>query len=99
MSISVMSMGCALGAAGGTIAGSLLQLGPFMGAEIIVKGLIIIILGGMGSLFGTILGGLVLGLIDGIVPIFFGSAATALFPLIFVIFVLIIRPQGLFGHE
>lgn len=99
MSIIVMSMGCALAAAGGTIAGSLLQLSPFMGAEAMVKGLIIIIFGGMGSLFGTILGGLVLGLIDGIVPILFGSAATALFPLIFVIFVLIIRPQGLFGHE
>ena len=99
MSAMAMAIGCALAAAGGTLAGSILMLTPFMGTLPLLKGMVIIVLGGMGSLLGAAIGGIILGLIDGIVPVVFGSAAASLAPLIMVIFFLLVRPQGLFGHE
>ena len=70
-----------------------------MGTQPLLKGLVIIVLGGMGSLPGAALAGMTLGLIDGLVPILLGPAWAALLPLVIVIVVLVIRPQGLFGHE
>ena len=70
-----------------------------MGLTPLVKGLIIIVLGGMGSLPGAFIAGMILGLIDGLVPIFFGHAWAAIGPMLIVIVVLVIKPQGLFGHE
>jgi branched-chain amino acid transport system permease protein len=75
------------------------QMGPFMGTLSLVKGLLIIVIGGMGSLFGAVLAGMGLGLIDGLFPILFGHAWSSMGPLFFVIIVLMLKPQGLFGHE
>jgi branched-chain amino acid transport system permease protein len=99
MSALAMAIGCALAAAGGVLAGALFALGPVMGLQPMIKGLVIIVLGGMGSLPGALIAGMILGLIDGLVPIMFGPAWAALLPLLIVILVLIIKPQGLFGHE
>lgn len=94
----VMSLGCALAAIGGTVAGSILQLSPFMGAQTLSKGLVIIVLGGLGSLGGTVAAGLFLGLSDSLVNVYFGAAFAAIFPLLMVIGILLFRPEGLFGH-
>ena len=99
MSALAMAIGCGLAAAGGVLAGALFALGPAMGLAPLVKGLVIIVLGGMGSLPGAMVGGMILGLIDGMVPILFGPAWAALLPLLIVILVLVIKPEGLFGHE
>jgi branched-chain amino acid transport system permease protein len=99
MSALSMGIGCALAAAGGVLAGSMFQMGPFMGIAPLVNGLLIIILGGMGSLVGAFIAGMTLGLINGLVPILFGHVWATLLPLFFVILVLVIKPQGLFGHE
>jgi len=98
MSALSMGIGCALAAAGGTLAGSLFTLSPYMGLVPLVKGMTIIVLGGMGSLPGAFIAGMVLGLIDGLVPILFGAAWASMGPLILVIVVLVIKPQGFFGH-
>ena len=94
-----MGIGCALAAAGGVLAGSMFQMGPFMGIMPLVKGLLIIVLGGMGSLLGAFIAGMSLGFFDGLFPILFGHAWASMCPLFFVIIVLVIKPQGLFGHE
>ena len=94
-----MGIGCALAAAGGVLAGSMFQMGPFMGTLSLVKGLLIIVIGGMGSLLGAVIAGMSLGLIDGLFPILFGYAWASMSPLFFVIIVLMLKPQGLFGHE
>jgi branched-chain amino acid transport system permease protein len=94
----VMSLGCALAAIGGTVAGAILQLSPFMGAQTLSKGLVIIVLGGLGSLGGTVVAGLLLGLSDSLVNVYFGAALAAVFPLLMVIGILLFRPEGLFGH-
>ena len=99
MSALSMGIGCALAAAGGVLAGSMFQMGPFMGITPLVNGLLIIILGGMGSLLGALIAGMTLGLINGLVPILFGHVWATLCPLFFVIIILVIKPQGLFGHE
>ena len=98
MAALAMALGCALAAAGGTLAGSLFALSPFMGLPPLVKGLTIIVIGGMGSLPGAFLAGMILGLIDGVVPILFGHAWAAIGPLLLVIIILVIKPEGFFGH-
>jgi branched-chain amino acid transport system permease protein len=98
MAALAMAIGCALAAAGGTLAGSLFALSPYMGFMPLVKGLTIIVLGGMGSLPGAFIAGMILGLMDGLVPILFGSAWASIGPLLIVIVVLVIKPQGFFGH-
>jgi branched-chain amino acid transport system permease protein len=99
MSAMAMAIGCALAASGGTLGGAILMITPSMGTLPLLKGLVIIVLGGMGSLLGAAIGGIFLGLIDGIVPIAFSPAVASLAPLIIVIFILLVRPKGLFGHE
>ena len=94
----VMMVGSGLAALGGTIAGSLLKLSPFMGADVLSKGLVIIVLGGLGSLGGTVLGGLLLGLSDSLVSIYLGAAMGSLVPVLMVIVLLLVKPEGLLGH-
>lgn len=95
----VMAGGCALAAIAGVLAGALFRVSPTMGFIPMLKGLIIIVIGGLGSLPGAIIGGLLLGLIDGLVPIILNPAAASIMPLIIVIFIILLRPRGLFGHE
>jgi branched-chain amino acid transport system permease protein len=95
----VMTVGSALAAVGGSFAGSIFTLDPFMGSVAIVKGFTIVVIGGMGSVGGVVVGGLLLGLSDSIANTFFGPSVAAMFPLALVIAVLILRPQGLWGHE
>ena len=81
------------------MAGSILMLTPFMGTLPLIKGLVIIVIGGMGSLPGAIIGGAFLGLLDGLFPVIFGPVVTSIAPLLIVVIILLIKPQGLFGHE
>jgi branched-chain amino acid transport system permease protein len=99
MSSLAMAVGCALAASGGALAGSLFELSPFMGGLPLVKGLTIIVLGGMGSLPGAFVGGMILGLVDGVVPVLLGHAWASIGPLFLVVLVLVIKPTGFFGHE
>ena len=99
MSAMSMFIASALAAAAGALAGSLFALSPFMGTLTLIKGMTIIVLGGMGSLLGVVVGAIILGLIDGIVPMFLNATLTPILSLIIVIFILLFRPQGLFGQE
>jgi branched-chain amino acid transport system permease protein len=70
-----------------------------MGVQPLVKGLIIIVLGGLGSLPGVVLGGIVLGLLDGLAPAVLGAGWASILPLLIVIGVLLVKPTGLWGRE
>jgi branched-chain amino acid transport system permease protein len=94
-----MGVGSALAAIAGGLMASILQVTPDMGLWALGKAIIVIILGGLGSILGTIIGGMFLGLIDGIGPVYIGSTATALLGYIIVILVLLIKPNGIFGRE
>ena len=99
MSMMAMAIGSALAAIAGGLMGAIFPINPVMGGMALMKGLIIIILGGMGSLLGVVVGGLILGFIDGIAPVLSGPAAAAIAPLFIVTIILVLRPQGLFGRE
>lgn len=99
MSMAAMGIGCALAALAGAMGGSILQLLPSMGGQPMINGLVTIVLGGLGSIPGALIGGLVLGLMNGIIPVFFGAAVASVAPLVIVILILLFRPKGLLGHE
>jgi branched-chain amino acid transport system permease protein len=92
------AVGFALAAAAGALIAPIFKLDPMMGEQPLLKAFIIIILGGLGSIPGAILGGLMLGLIDSVVATALGAEPAFLLSFVFIILLLLFRPAGLFGH-
>ena len=90
-------IGCALAGGAGGLLAPVFAVSPAMGALPVVKAFIIIIIGGMGSLPGAVVGGLLLGSVEGLGSLFMGSAAVSVLGFLVVILVLLVRPRGLFG--
>ncbi len=93
------AIGCGLAGAAGALVAPLFYVNPYMGNAPLLKIFIIIIIGGLGSVSGTILASLLLGLIDSFVATFFDSVIAAMVGFGIVILVLIFRPTGFSGHE
>jgi branched-chain amino acid transport system permease protein len=93
-----MFLGCGLAAAAGALTGAIFDLTPFMGGFALMKGIGVIIVGGLGSIPGAIIAGLILGLVDGVVTSLFSVQVASITGLIVIILILLFRPQGLFGH-
>jgi branched-chain amino acid transport system permease protein len=91
------AVGCGLAGASGALLAPIFSVSPSMGALPVVKAFIIIIIGGMGSLPGAVLGGLLLGAVEGVGTLFFSSAAVNLLGFLMVIAILLLRPRGLLG--
>ncbi|MDB5769834.1 MAG: branched-chain amino acid transporter permease, partial [Burkholderia sp.] len=71
---------------------------PLMGSNLIITVFAVVVIGGMGSIMGSILTGLGLGIIEGLTRVFYPQlSATVVF--IIMAIVLMIRPAGLFGKE
>jgi branched-chain amino acid transport system permease protein len=90
-------IGCALAGAAGALLAPIFAVSPTMGALPVVKAFIIIIVGGMGSLPGAVLGGLLLGAVEGVGTLFMSSAAVNILGFLMVIAILLLRPRGLLG--
>jgi branched-chain amino acid transport system permease protein len=92
----------ALGTGLAGIAGSLVAVGyaiaPMIGLEWTLKALIVIVLAGLGSVSGTLVAGLVLGVAEATSVLFIGGAYREVVGLILFVIVLLVRPQGLFGR-
>ena len=82
----------------GVLAAGLLGLSPTIGASLIMPSFVAIIVGGLGSLPGTLLGGLLIGLASGLTTVFFPSATEAVMYVMMGL-VLLVRPRGLLGEE
>jgi len=91
-------IGFALAAAAGALMAPIFKLDPMMGEQPLLKAFIIIILGGLGSVPGAIVGGLMLGLVDSIVATALGAEPAFLLSFVFIILLLLWKPTGLFGH-
>ena len=99
ISALAMFLGCGLAAIAGSLVGGLFSISPTMGGFALMKGIAVIILGGLGSISGAVLGGLILGLIDGVLPILTTTHIAGLVGFATIIVILIFRPQGISGHE
>jgi branched-chain amino acid transport system permease protein len=99
MSAMVVAIGSGLAAVGGALGGSIFNLDPYMGGLAFMKGITLIVIGGLGSITGAVVGGLILGVSESVLALFFGSQMGIILPLILVIAFLIFRPRGLFGHD
>jgi branched-chain amino acid transport system permease protein len=98
LSALAFGIGCALAAAAGALLAPVYFVSPFMGTLPVIKAFVIVILGGMGSLAGAVVGGFFLGLLESIAPIYFPLASVEILGFVVVMVVLIVRPRGLFGH-
>ena len=95
----VFGISSALGVAAGALIGALLALAPGVGESFAVKGFAVLILGGLGSLPGAILGGLVLGVSESLAAGFISSAYKDVISFLIMILVLLVMPQGLMGKK
>ncbi len=92
------AFGAALAAFAGVLAAPIYQVSPLMGQNLIIVVFAVVVIGGMGSIMGSILTGLGLGIIEGFTKVFYPEASSTVVFVIMVI-VLLIRPAGLFGKE
>jgi len=91
-------LGVGLAALGGAVAAPMVAASPDMGVEITIESFVVVVLGGLGSLNGAIIGGLIIGQVVSFVSLFAGEySKVAIFMVMFI--VLILRPRGLFGEE
>ena len=90
--------GAALAAFAGVLAAPVIQVTPLMGSNLIIVVFAVVVIGGMGSILGSVLTGLALGLIEGLTKVFYPEASNIVVFVIMAI-VLAIRPAGLFGKE
>jgi branched-chain amino acid transport system permease protein len=89
--------GVALAALAGVMAAPIYQVSPLMGSNILIIVIAVVVIGGMGSILGSIITGFSLGLIEGLTKVFWPEASSTV---IFVIMalVLLVKPSGLFGR-
>jgi len=90
--------GVALAGFAGVLAAPILQISPLMGSNLIIVVFAVVVIGGMGSIMGSILTGLGLGVIEGLTKVFWPEASNTVVFIIMAI-VLLLRPAGLFGKE
>jgi branched-chain amino acid transport system permease protein len=90
--------GVALAALAGVMAAPIYQVAPQMGADLIIVVFAVVVIGGMGSIMGSILTGFGLGVIEGLTKVFYPEASNTVIFIIMVI-VLLFKPAGLFGTQ
>jgi branched-chain amino acid transport system permease protein len=91
------ALGVGLAAFAGVMAAPILQVSPHMGSNLIIVVFAVVVIGGMGSLLGSVISGFALGLIEAITKLFYPEAATTAVFIVMAI-VLLLRPNGLLGR-
>ncbi len=92
------AFGVGLAAFAGVMAAPIYQVSPQMGADLIIVVFAVVVIGGMGSIMGSIVTGFGLGLIEGLTKVFYPEASNTVIFVIMAI-VLLLRPAGLFGTQ
>ncbi|MCI1191101.1 branched-chain amino acid ABC transporter permease [Calidifontimicrobium sp. SYSU G02091] len=90
--------GVALAALAGVMAAPIYQVSPQMGADLIIVVFAVVVIGGMGSILGSVVTGFGLGLVEGLTKVFYPEASSTVIFIIMAI-VLLVRPAGLFGTQ
>lgn len=92
-------MGCALAGVAGMLVSVGISVDPSMGLDWTLKALVVLVLGGLGSMTGTLIGGIVLGVTESATAFFIGGNYRQIAGLVLFVLILIFRPQGLFGSK
>jgi len=92
-------LGAALAGVAGTLVAVNYSIEPSMGLNWTLKALIVMVLGGLGSITGTLVGGLMLGLTESVTSLLLSSNYREVVGLVLFVLILIFRPQGLFGAK
>lgn len=90
--------GAGLAALAGVLAAPIVLVSPMMGSNLIIVVFAVVVIGGMGSIMGSIITGLALGVVEGLTRVFYPEASNIVVFVIMVL-VLMVRPAGLFGKE
>lgn len=90
--------GAGLAALAGVLAAPIVLVSPMMGSNLIIVVFAVVVIGGMGSIMGSIITGLALGVVEGMTRVFYPEASNIVVFVIMVL-VLMVRPAGLFGKE
>jgi branched-chain amino acid transport system permease protein len=90
--------GAALAAFAGVLAAPIMQVNPVMGSNLIIVVFAVVVIGGMGSILGSIVTGLGLGVIEGLTKVIYPEASAVVIFVIMVL-VLLVKPAGLFGKQ
>ncbi len=90
--------GVGLAALAGVLAAPIYQVNPLMGADLIIVVFAVVVIGGMGSIMGSIVTGFTLGVVEGLTKVFYPEASNTVIFVIMAI-VLLFKPTGLFGRE
>ena len=95
---TVFALGAMLAAAAGVLVVPIQQAHYLMGLDPLLLSFIVVIVGGLGSLRGTVVAAFVIGLSDGLISVFFSPTLAKIIATLFVAMVLVYRPSGLFGQ-
>lgn len=99
VSYVVFGVSSALGVAGGALVGAMLALAPGLGESLVIKGFAVLILGGLGSIPGAVVGGLILGISESLAAGYISSSYKDVIAFAVMIIVLLFRPEGLLGKR
>ncbi len=89
--------GVGLAALAGVLSAPVIQVTPLMGSSLVIVVFAVVVIGGMGSIFGAIVSGLALGMVEGLTKVVYPEASTIVVFVIMAV-VLMLRPAGLFGR-
>jgi branched-chain amino acid transport system permease protein len=92
------AFGVGLAALGGVLAAPIYRVSPLMGADLIIVVFAVVVIGGMGSILGSIITGFILGILEGLTKVFYPEASNTVIFVVMAI-VLLVRPAGLFGKQ
>lgn len=93
-----MGLGCGLAGVAGAMYSINFPFTPQVGAEITLTAFVVTCLGGLGNMYGALLGGLVLGVVESAASVIFGSGSVDAVAFIILVLILVLRPQGLGGR-
>jgi branched-chain amino acid transport system permease protein len=94
---TTFAVGCGLAALSGGLLGSMFLVYPSMGLAAVLKAFVVVVIGGMGSMSGAVVGGILLGVTESLGGAWMPSGFKDIIGFVFIILVLALRPQGIFG--
>ena len=92
------AFGVGLAALAGVLAAPIYRVSPLMGADLIIVVFAVVVIGGMGSILGSVVTGFILGILEGLTKVFYPEASNTVIFVVMAI-VLLVRPAGLFGKQ